>query len=100
MSVSNTYPPVLHQLCRRFGGVVYEDMHTKTRENCRPCWRWGVSGKKARRLLRVMYPLLQEKAQQALWLLIMAATPKFLRNGMDAELRAMKRPPFTGDEGR
>lgn len=63
MSITNTYPHVLHLLVRRFKGSVRQIKNNNRKH--RTVYRWEVRGRHAVRFLRVVRPYLIEKKRQA-----------------------------------
>jgi hypothetical protein len=64
VSITNTYPHVLHLLVRRFKGSVRQIKNNNRKH--RTVYRWEVRGRHAVRFLRMVRPYLIEKKRQAI----------------------------------
>ena len=65
ITVTNSYKPVLDDLCSAYGGGVYNSGHI-TREDTRQVYRWRLWCLKAVDFIRKILPYLRVKRNQAL----------------------------------
>ena len=63
VAVTNTDGKVPYLLKAVFGGTLYQS--NQKMENSRPIWRWRVTGAKAAKMVRLIYPHLVRKKLQA-----------------------------------
>ncbi len=89
--VNNTYPKVLYELKKFYGGTVR--YRTPTSATSRPYFVWRIQGKLALEACRSLIPFLREKKEQALILLEITDYPakSAKRLHLVGELKRLKR---------
>ena len=87
MEITSVYPFILRIFELRFGGSVRQ----RNIDSPRAIYRWRLSGEKAINCMKQLHPYLVEKqVQVSLILKLRETSPGPLREGMLAQMRAMK----------
>lgn len=93
VQIKNTYPNVLYDIQRMFGGSVREERRSLPNAKHRTAFSFGIYGESAREMVRSLLPYLREKKSQAELTLELINHPKnsSKKDFLIRRLKALKR---------